>query len=279
MEIINYLLEPFTYGFMQKAFIIIFFVSIPTALLSCFLVLKGWALMGDSVAHSILPGVVISYIIGIPFLIGAFIAGIVSSILTGFLSENSRIKEDTVMGIVFSSMFALGIVLISKIDTSVHLDHILFGDLLGIGSSEIIQTGLIGLSVLIIILIKGPDFMVYVFDPMHAKALGMPVSFLRYSLLAVLSLTIVGALQAVGMILVIALLITPAAIAYLLTNRLNQMIKLSVCISLVSCFTGIYLSYFIDSAPAPTIIVVLAIVFIVAFISVTSKKDSIIVNN
>jgi manganese/iron transport system permease protein len=279
VEIINYLLEPFTYGFMQKAFIIIFFVSIPTALLSCFLVLKGWALMGDSVAHSILPGVVISYIIGIPFLIGAFIAGIVSSILTGFLSENSRIKEDTVMGIVFSSMFALGIVLISKIDTSVHLDHILFGDLLGIGSFEIIQTGLIGLSVLIIILIKGPDFMVYVFDPMHAKALGMPVSFLRYALLAVLSLTIVGALQAVGMILVIALLITPAAIAHLLTNRLNQMIKLSVCISLVGCFTGIYLSYFIDSAPAPTIIVVLAIAFIVAFISVISKKDPIILNN
>lgn len=263
---------PFQFEFMRLALLIAMLVAIPSALLSSFLVLKGWSLMGDAISHSILPGVVLAYIAGIPLAIGAFTAGMGSALLTGFLKENSRIKQDTVMGVVFSGMFGLGVVLYTKIETDVHLDHILFGDMLGIGWRDIFETGVIALVVTAIIAAKWRDLLLHAFDPTQAKASGLHVHLLHYGLLAILSLTIVGALKAVGIILAIAMLIAPGAIAFLLTRRFGAMLWLSVIIAVVSSMLGVYLSFFLDSAPAPTIVLLMTIVFIASFIWVTTKS-------
>ncbi|HAZ79509.1 MAG TPA: hypothetical protein DCX08_06205 [Porticoccaceae bacterium] len=263
--------EPFTFVFMQQAFLIAILVAIPTAILSCFLVLKGWSLMGDAISHSILPGVVLAYILGFPYIVGAFFAGIFCATATGFISNNSRLKEDTAMGVVFSSMFALGIVMMTKVDSSIHLDHILFGDILGISWDDVMQSGLISLIVVVVVLAKGKDLLVFVFDHQHANVIGLPVGLLHYGLLCVLSLTIVAALKAVGMILVIAMLIAPGAIAHLVTNEFKHMIRLSIGVSVLCSILGVYASFFIDSAPAPTITVLLSIAFVGVFIFTSQK--------
>lgn len=260
------LIEPFIFNFMQQGFIIVILLAIPSSVLSCFLVLKGWSLMGDAISHSVLPGIVIAYILAIPYSIGAFIAGITCAISTGYITENSRLKEDTVMGIVFSSMFAFGLVIMTKIESDVHLDRILFGDLLGTNWQDIIEVGCISLIVSTFILTKGKDLLLFIFDKQHAQAIGLPVHFLHYSLLTVLSLTIVFSLKAVGMILVIAMLIAPGSIAFLLSNNFMTMLKLAILISCSCSFLGIYLSFYIDSAPAPTIILVMALLFIIVFV-------------
>ena len=269
---LDLLLQPFTFDFMLRATVIALLVAIPTAILSCFLVLKGWSLMGDAVAHAVLPGVILAYLLGFPYIIGAFIAGMLCAVTTGFISENSRLKEDTVMGVVFSSMFALGIVMMSKIESEVHLDHILFGDILGITGTDILITGAITLFSLLFLIIKGKDLVLYIFDLQHAKAIGIPIRVLHYCLLALLSITIVSALKAVGMILVIASLIAPGAIAYLITNRFKNMILMSLIINSLCAVAGVYASFFIDSAPAPTIVVMLTIVFVIVFTVKTSKN-------
>ena len=269
---LDILLQPFTFDFMLRAIVIALLVAIPTAILSCFLVLKGWSLMGDAVAHAVLPGVILAYLLGFPYIIGAFIAGMLCAVTTGFISENSRLKEDTVMGVVFSSMFALGIVMMSKIESEVHLDHILFGDILGITGTDILITGVITLFSLLFLIIKGKDLVLYIFDLQHAKAIGIPIRVLHYCLLALLSITIVSALKAVGMILVIASLIAPGAIAYLITNRFKHMILISLIINSLCAVAGVYASFFIDSAPAPTIVVMLTIVFVIVFTAKTSRN-------
>ena len=269
---LDILLQPFTFDFMLRATVIALLVAIPTAILSCFLVLKGWSLMGDAVAHAVLPGVILAYLLGFPYIIGAFIAGMLCAVTTGFISENSRLKEDTVMGVVFSSMFALGIVMMSKIESEVHLDHILFGDILGITGTDILITGVITLFSLLFLIIKGKDLVLYIFDLQHARAIGIPIRVLHYCLLALLSITIVSALKAVGMILVIASLIAPGAIAYLITNRFKNMILISLLINSLCAVAGVYASFFIDSAPAPTIVVMLTIVFVIVFTAKTSRN-------
>tara|TARA_B110000967_G_scaffold108300_1_gene111060 strand:+ start:8977 stop:9831 length:855 start_codon:yes stop_codon:yes gene_type:complete len=269
------LVEPFTFTFMLQAFTIVLLVAIPTAILSCFLVLKGWSLMGDAISHSVLPGIVLAYILGIPLAIGAFAAGMVCAMATGFISENSRLKEDTVMGVVFSSMFAVGLVMMTKIESNVHLDHILFGDVLGISWRDVIESGIITLIVVAFILIKGKDLLVFVFDRQHAKVIGLPVRTLHYGLLTLLSLTIVGALKAVGMILVIAMLIAPGATAHFMTTKFQTMIVTAVGISVCCSFFGVYLSFFIDSAPAPTIIMLMSATFVCVFIVSSYKAKQI----
>lgn len=259
------IISPFSFNFMQQAFVMVLLLAIPTSLLSCFLVLKGWSLMGDAISHSVLPGIVIAYVLAIPFAIGAFVAGISCAVFTGFIKEHSRLKEDTVMGIVFSSMFALGLLLMTKIETDVHLDHILFGDLLGSSWQSIAEVALISFFVCVFLFIKGKDLLLFVFDKQHAQAIGLSIRFLHYALLSILSITIVFALKAVGMILVISMLIAPGAIAFLITRDFYQMLILSVLISCSCSFLGIYLSFFIDSAPAPTIIMVLSLLFIIVF--------------
>ncbi|NKK69712.1 iron chelate uptake ABC transporter family permease subunit [Rhizobium leguminosarum bv. viciae] len=269
MNMVDTLLSPFQFGFMVNALVISVLVAIPMALLSCFLVLKGWSLMGDAISHAVFPGVVIAYIIGIPFAVGAFVAGMFCAIATGFLKDNSRIKQDTVMGIVFSGMFGLGLVLYVKIQSDVHLDHILFGDMLGVSWRDIGQSAVIAAITAVILGVKWKDFLLHAFDPAQAKAVGLRINLLHYGLLALISLTIVGALQAVGIILSIAMLIAPGAIAFLLTRKFSTMLLLCVAIAVIGSFVGVYLSFFIDSAPAPTIVLVLAIGFVLAFIHAT----------
>ncbi|MGZ2381719.1 metal ABC transporter permease [Rhizobium brockwellii] len=269
MNMVDTLLSPFQFGFMVNALVISVLVAIPMALLSCFLVLKGWSLMGDAISHAVFPGVVIAYIVGIPFAVGAFVAGMFCAIATGFLKDNSRIKQDTVMGIVFSGMFGLGLVLYVKIQSDVHLDHILFGDMLGVSWRDIGQSAVIAAITAVILGVKWKDFLLHAFDPAQARAVGLSINLLHYSLLALISLTIVGALQAVGIILSIAMLIAPGAIAFLLARKFSTMLLLSAVIAVIGSFVGVYLSFFIDSAPAPTIVLVLAIGFVLAFINAT----------
>lgn len=257
---------PFAFPFMREALVIAMLVAMPAALLSCFLVLKGWSLMGDAISHAVLPGVVLSYIAGLPLAVGAFASGMVCALATGYLKENSRIKEDTVMGIVFSGMFGLGLVLYTKVETELHLDHILFGDMLGVAWPDLLQSGIIAAVVLVIIAMKWRDLLLHAFDPQQAQAMGLPVRLLHYGFLSLLSLTIVGALTATGIILTIALLITPGAVAFLLTKRFGTMLVVSVLVAVVASFTGVYLSFFIDSAPAPTIVLLMAGTFIAAFV-------------
>ena len=263
---IDELLLPFQFGFMQKAFLISLIVAVPAALLSCYLVLKGWALMGDAISHAVLPGIVLAYVTGAPLILGAFAAGMVCALATGYLSANSRVKQDTVMGIVFSGMFGLGIVLYTKIETDVHLDHILFGNMLGISPDDLWTTGLISLTVSAALIAKWRDFLLHAFDAAQAKASGLPVKMLHYGLLTILSLTIVATLQAVGLILAIGLLIAPGAIAFLITRQFGTMLITAVAITEAAMFTGIYVSFFIDSAPAPTIILVLTAMFLTVFL-------------
>ncbi|WP_110597583.1 metal ABC transporter permease [Salinicola lusitanus] len=265
------LLMPFQFGFMVNAMIIAVLVTIPMSLLSCFLVLKGWSLMGDAISHAVFPGVVIAYLVGIPYAIGAFVAGMFCAVATGFLEENSRIKQDTVMGIVYSGMFGIGLVLFVKIQSTVHLDHILFGDILGVAWRDIVESALIALVTVGVIGVKWKEFLLHAFDPTQARAVGLRTGLLHYGLLCLMSLTIVGALKAAGIILAIALLIAPGAIAFLLTRRFGTMLLLSVTMSAIIAFLGVYLSFFLDSAPAPTIVLLFSLVFIVAFVVSTRR--------
>jgi manganese/iron transport system permease protein len=263
--VIETLLLPFQFPFMQNAFWIGAIISVPAALLSCFLVLKGWSLMGDAVSHAVLPGVVLAYLAGVPLLIGAFLAGMTCALLTGYLADNSRVKQDTVMGVVFSGMFGIGIVLFTSIRTDQHLDHILFGNMLGVGPEDLLTSGAISAVVALVLLAKWKDFLLHAFDPAQAKASGLATGVLHYGLLTLLSLTIVATLSAVGIILAIGLLIAPGAIAFLIVRRFEQMLAVAVAVTLGATFLGTYASFFLDSAPAPTIILVLTLVFVAAF--------------
>ncbi|MBK1623951.1 metal ABC transporter permease [Afifella marina] len=274
MSFFDQAMLPFTLPFMREAMLIAVLVAIPSALLSCFLVLKGWSLMGDAISHAIFPGVVIAYLVGLPLVVGAFAAGMTCAIATGYLSQNSRIKQDTIMGIVFSGMFGFGLVLYTKIQTEVHLDHILFGNILGVLPFDLWQSAAIAILTVAIIAAKWRDLLLHAFDPQHARAIGLPVRVMHYGLLAILSLTIVGALKATGIILTIALLIAPGAIAFLVTRRFGAMMLVAVTLSLACAFLGVYASFFIDSAPAPTIVLLLAACFVAVFLATTLSGRS-----
>ncbi len=265
------LLEPFQFAFMNNALLIGLIVAIPCALLSVFLVLKGWALMGDAMSHAVFPGVVLAWMMGVPLALGAFVAGLFCAIATGFLQDNSRIKQDTVMGIVFSGMFAAGLLLYLAVKPEVHLDHILFGDMLGINNADIMQTGAISAAIAVIIGVKWRDFLLFCFDHQQAQVSGLRTRWLHYGLLCMVSLTIVATLKAVGIVLSISLLIAPGAIAVLLTNRFHVALLVAVGVSVTVSLLGIYLSFFIDSAPAPTIVVLFALVFMVTFCAASCK--------
>lgn len=266
---IETLFLPFQFPFMQQAWAIALLVALPMGLLSPFLVLKGWSLMGDAIGHAVLPGIVLAFLVGAPLAFGAFLAGMACALATGYLNENSRIKEDTAMGIVFSGMFAAGLVMFSMVQTEMHLDHILFGDMLGTTWRDVGEAALIAAGVVGAILLFGKDLALHAFDAQHARAIGLPVRLLHYGLLALISLTVVGALQAVGIILAIALLIAPGATASLVTRRFGRMVMLSGAIALVSALLGVWISFFVDSAPAPTIVLVMTGFFIAAYAAST----------
>ena len=259
-------LLPFQFPFMQNAFLVMLLIAPAAALMSCFLVLKGWSLMGDAVSHAVLPGVVVAYIIGIPLIIGAFLAGLFCALATGFIKDHSRVKQDTVMGVIFSGMFGLGIVIYTQISSDVHLDHILFGNMLGVAANDLWTAGIISGGVALILTAKWRDILAHAFDPVQARMVGLRVDVIHYGLLAILSATIVAMLSSVGIILSIALLIAPGAIAFLITRRMSTMLIVSVVIALLASCIGIYASFWIDSEPAPTIVLVLTLMFIVSMI-------------
>lgn len=263
-ELWDFIYYPLTLPLIQRAILAAMATGIVCALLSCFLVLKGWSLMGDAISHSVLPGIVLAYLAGIPIIIGAFVSGLCCSVATGYIKEHSRIKEDTVMGIVFSGMFAFGLVLFSKVDTSQHLNHILFGSVLGTSYDELKQIILIAATVSILIIIKRRDLMLYCFDAIQAQVIGLPVRLLHYGLLSVLALTIVGSLKAAGVILVIAMLISPGITAFLLTKRFDMMLIIAVIVSVFSTLTGTLISYYSDASTSACIVILQAIIFVIA---------------
>jgi ABC-type Mn2+/Zn2+ transport system permease subunit len=260
------LFEPLQYAFMVDALLVGGVIAAMCALLSCFLILKGWALMGDAISHAVLPGIVLSYMAGLPLALGAFASGWFCAVGTGFIKQNSRIKEDTVMGVVFTGLFAFGLVLFSQIESDLHLDHILFGNILGITRSQRLETFLLGGVVMAVILLLRRDLLLICFDPGQARVLGLRANFLNYLLLCLLSLAIVVALKAVGIILVIAMLVTPGSIAYLWTDRFERMLMISVGSAVVSTTIGIFVSYHIDGSTGACIVLTQAAGFVASLL-------------
>jgi manganese/iron transport system permease protein len=257
---------PLAYPFMQRALIVSILVAVVCAVLSCYLVLKGWSLMGDAISHAVLPGIVLAHVLSLPLALGAFVAGLACALFTGYLKENSRVKEDTVMGIVFSGMFGFGLVLFTKVETEQHLNHILFGNVLGVSVQDLIETAIVAGVTLLIVLVKRRDLLLYCFDPNHARSIGLPVRVLHYGLLVLLALTIVASLKAVGIILVIAMLIGPGATAYLLTDRFERMLAIASCVAILSAVLGTLVSFHIDGATGACIVLVQAAFFLMAFL-------------
>ena len=266
MTVFDWIAGPLSYPFMQRALAVSLLVAAVCAVLSCYLVLKGWSLMGDAISHAVLPGIVVAYVLGLPLAVGAFAAGLSCALLTGYLKENSRVKEDTVMGIVFSGMFGLGLVLFVKVETDQHLNHILFGNVLGVTLGDLAETALIAGGTLLIVLVKRRDLLLYCFDPNQARAIGLPVRTLHYGLLVLLALTIVSALKAVGIILVIAMLVAPGAAAYLLTDRFERMLVIASVVAMGSAALGTLISFHIDGATGACIVLVQAAIFLLAFL-------------
>nr|WP_281413260.1 metal ABC transporter permease [Leptothoe spongobia] len=262
----QWLLEPLQAGFMVKAIWVSAFVGVVCAVLSCYITLKGWSLMGDAVSHAVVPGVVVAYALGLPFALGAFIFGFGATVIIGYVKSQTRLKEDAVIGVIFTGFFAFGLVLATKIPSNVDLFHILFGNVLGISQSDIIQTLIAGLVTLVIILLRRKDLLLFCFDPNHAKAIGLNTQLMYYTLLSVLALTIVTALQTAGIVLVVAMLVTPGATAYLLTDRFDHMLAISVATSVISCVLGTYLSYHLDVSTGGSIVVLMTILFALAMV-------------
>ncbi len=265
------LLVPFALPFMQQAFSIALLVALPMSLLSCFLVLRGWSLMGDAIGHAVLPGVVLAHLVGLPIALGAFASGFACASATGWLKDNSRIKEDTAMGVVFSGLFGLGLVLYASVPTTLHLSHLLFGDMLGATWGDVAWAGGVAAVIVAATLALRADLAAMIFDPQHARAIGLPVRRLHFALIALIALGVVGALQAVGIILAVALLITPGATALLWAQRFDAMLGLAACLGLAAAFVGVYVSFWIDSAPAPTIVLVMSLLFVVSLARTTMR--------
>ncbi|MFH5923080.1 metal ABC transporter permease [Roseomonas xinghualingensis] len=261
------LIEPWTHGFMQQALLVGLLVAILAAILSCFVVLKGWSLMGDAVSHAILPGVVGAYLLGLPLVIGAFIAGLVCAVGAGAIRAKSRVKEDAAMGVMFSGMFALGLVMLTQVRSDVHLSHVLFGSILGIEEEDLWQVLAIAGAALLILAVRGRDLVLFCFDPAQARVMGLNVARLRLLLLTVLAASIVAAVQAVGVILVVALLITPGAIGLLMTARFGRMVLVAVASACLSVVAGIQISFMLNASSAGSIVVVLSGLFVLALLA------------
>lgn len=266
MDLMQWFVAPLSHEFMVKALLVSGLVGVVCAVLSCYMTLKGWALMGDAVSHAVMPGVVLAYVLNIPFAIGAFLFGVGSVGAIGFIQSKTRIKEDTVIGIVFTGFFALGLVLVSKTPSTVDLTHILFGNVLGISQQDIIQTVIISVITLVAIALLRKDLLLFCFDPTHARTIGLNTGLLYYTLLSLLSLTAVAGLQTVGIILVVAMLVTPGATAYLLTDRFDRMMGLAIASGVLSSVLGIYLSYHLDASTGGCIVLIQTLLFVLAMI-------------
>jgi manganese transport system permease protein len=266
VTILDLLLEPLQYEFMVRALVATSLAAVVCALLSCWLVLVGWSLMGDAVSHAVLPGVVLAYVVGAPFALGALLFGVLAVALIGAIRGTSRVKEDAAIGIVFTTLFALGLVLISVTPSQTDLNHIIFGNILGVSAAELIQIAILAGVAFLLMILKRRDLTLYAFDRAHAHAIGLSPRMLGALLLGLLAVTAVVALQVVGVILVVAMLIIPGATAYLLTDRFERMLVLAPVLSVVSSVTGIYLSYWVDAASGGLVVVVQGAVFALVYL-------------
>jgi manganese transport system permease protein len=265
MDLLTFILTPLQYPFMVKAVLVSAVVGSVCALLSCFLILKGWSLLGDAISHAVLPGVVLAYIVGLPFSVGAFVFALLSVVVIGAIKTHTKIKEDAVMGIVFTTLFALGLILISRTTSTVDLMHVLFGYVLGISDSAAWYT--IGACVVVatVILAFRRTLLLFCFDPTHAQSIGIPVKAIHYLLLVLLAITITVALQTVGIILVIAMLITPGSTAFLLTKRFSKMLIIAVATTVISSIVGTYTSYYMDISTGGAIVFTQGCIFLAVF--------------
>lgn len=258
--------EVIQYGFFQKALLTGVAVGIVCGVIGCFIVLRGLALMGDAISHAILPGVAISYMLGINFFIGAAIVGLLAALGIGFINRNSIVKNDAAIGIVFSLFFAVGVLMIAKAKTAIDLTQILFGNVLTVSDTDRTMTLIIGGLVLLLVFVFYKELVLTSFDPVMAEASGMKVGLIHYLLMLMLTLVTVVSLQTVGVILVVSLLITPASTAYLLTARMSTMIFLSAAIGAISAIVGLFFSFSFNLSSGPSIVVVATAIFILAFI-------------
>ncbi len=263
---IDFLVVPLGYDFFVRALATTLTASIVCAVLSCWLVLIGWSLMGDAISHAVLPGVVLAYITGAPFALGAVIFGLLAAALIGLVRHTSRVKEDAVIGIVFTTLFALGLVLISVTPSQTDLNHIVFGNLLGVSRSELIQVLVLGAVTFAILVFKRRDFTLYAFDRIHAHAIGLNPRLLGALLLGLLAFTSVVALQVVGVVLVVAMLIIPGATAYLLTDRFGRMLVLAPTLSGTCAVVGLYASYYLDASSGGMVVLTQGIVFALVYL-------------
>lgn len=266
MNLTDFFLEPLSYDFMVRALATTLIASIVCAVLSCWLVLIGWSLMGDAVSHAVLPGVVLAYIAGVPFALGAVVFGFLAVALIGVVRDTSRVKEDAAIGIVFTTLFALGLVLISVTPSQTDLNHIIFGNLLGVSWADLTQIIILGAITFTILVTKRRDFTLYAFDSTHAHAIGLNPKILGAVLLGLLALTAVVALQAVGVVLVVAMLIIPGATAYLLTDRFGRMLVIAPAISAACAVIGLYLSYYLDTASGGMVVLAQGAVFALVYL-------------
>lgn len=262
---IEQLFVPFQYEYMIKAIVISGVIGGVCALLSCFVTLKGWSLMGDALSHAIVPGVAVAYMIGLPFTIGAFASGLLAAVVMGVVKNKTRIREDAVIGIVFTTFFAAGVLMISLFPSNISLKTIIFGNVLGIADGDIIQMFAISFVALMVIALKWKDLLLFAFDPNQAKAIGLNTTVLNLTLLTLLAATAVAALQAVGAILVIAMLVTPGATAYQLTDRFGRMMLLACIMGIVTSMLGAYISYFLNGSTGGCIVCLQTAVFLLAF--------------
>ena len=262
----EYLLEPFTYGFMINAMWVSALVGGVCAFLSCYLMLKGWSLIGDALSHSVVPGVAGAYILGLPFALGAFIAGGLAAGAMLFLSERSGLKVDVIIGLIFTSFFGLGLFIVSINPMSVSIQTITMGNILAITPEDTLQLAIIGFVSLAMLLAKWKDLMVTFFDENHARTIGLHPSLLKAIFFILLSACVVAAMQTVGAFLVIALVVTPGATAYLLCDRFPRLIIVSVAIGSITSFLGAYISYFLNGATGGIIVTLQTLIFLVAFV-------------
>ncbi len=260
------MLEPFAYAYMTNAMLVSGLVGGVCAFLSAFLMLKGWSLIGDALSHSVVPGVAGAYMLGLPYALGAFLSGGLAAAAMLFINQRTRLKEDTVIGLIFSGFFGLGLFMISLSPTSVNVQTIIFGNILAVSPADTLQLVLIGGVSLLILLLKWKDLMVTFFDESHARSIGLNPTFMKALFFTLLSACTVAAMMTVGAFLVIALVVTPGATAYLLTDRFPRLIALSVAIGAITSFLGAYLSYFLDGATGGIIVVMQTALFIIAFV-------------
>ncbi|WP_414661539.1 metal ABC transporter permease [Horticoccus sp. 23ND18S-11] len=263
---IDSLLLPLQYEYMLKAIVVSGVIGGVCAFLSCFITLKGWSLMGDALSHSVVPGVAIAYYAGWPFAAGAFVTGLLAAVGMGFVKTKTRLREDAVIGVVFTAFFAFGLLLISLYPSQVDLRSIVFGNILGISNSDILQVMIISAVTLVVLGFKWRDLLLFCFDPNQARALGLNTTVLHFLLLTLLSATAVAALQTVGACLVVAMLVTPGATAYLLTDRFGAMIRIAVGMGVGTSVVGAYASYFFDGSTGGCIVTLQSLLFVVALV-------------